>query len=142
MRELRSNADSGRIRVLAADADTADGTICTLAVVDEVARHKSAELYTLRDGLGPRNGQLIGISTAGDDEDSPLGRIRRAAYELPTTKQTGAYRYCRSKDKAFVLHEWALDATDDTEDMAVVKRANPASWQTKRRSPGASTLPR
>ena len=75
LRELRSRNDSGRVRVLAADADTADGTIPTLAIVDEVARHKSAELYgTLRDGLGPRQGRLIGISTAGDDEDSPLGR--------------------------------------------------------------------
>jgi len=87
MRELRSR-DSGRIRVMAADADTADGTISTLAVVDEVARHRSAELYgTLRDGLGPRQGRLIGISTAGDDEDSPLGRMRRSAYKLPTVER-------------------------------------------------------
>jgi len=130
MRELRSRDDSGRIRVLAADADTADGTICTLAVVDEVARHKSAELYgTLRDGLGPRGGRLIGISTAGDSENTPLGRMREAAYKLPEVKRKGAYRYCRSANAAFVLHEWALEPTDDVEDMRVVKRANPASWQ-------------
>lgn len=132
MRELRSRSDAGKVRVLASDADTADGTICTLAVVDEVARHKSAELYgTLRDGLGPRQGKLIGISTAGDDEDSPLGRMRRAAYELPTVEREDAYRYCRSADGAFVLHEWALEPGDDRADMAVVKRANPASWQTE-----------
>ena len=132
LRELRSRSDAGRIRVLAADADTADGTICTLAIVDEVARHKSAELYgTLRDGLGPRQGRLIGISTAGDDEDSPLGRMRRAAYALPEGERDGAYRYCRSADGAFVLHEWALEPGDAREEMAVVKRANPASWQTE-----------
>lgn len=131
LRELRSRSDNGRIRVLAADADTADGTIPTLAIVDEVARHKSAELYgTLRDGLGPRNGRLIGISTAGDDEDSPLGRMRKTAYKLPTVEREGAHRYCRSADGAFVLHEWAIEETDDREDMAVVARANPASWQT------------
>ncbi|HLM26749.1 MAG TPA: terminase large subunit [Thermoleophilaceae bacterium] len=131
MRELRSRGDSGRIRVMAADADTADGTIPTLAVVDEVARHRSAELYgTLRDGLGPRQGRLIGISTAGDDEDSPLGRMRRSAYKLPTVERDGAYRYCKSGDGAFVLHEWALAEADDREDMAVVATANPASWQT------------
>jgi phage terminase large subunit-like protein len=57
MRELRSRSDAGRIRVMAAGADTADGTICTLAIVDEVARHRSAELYgTLRDGLGRARG--------------------------------------------------------------------------------------
>ena len=133
MRELRSRDDSGRIRVLAADADTADGTICTLAVVDEVARHKSAELDgILRDGLGPRNGQLLGISTAGDSEDTPLGRMREAAVDkLPRSKRKGPYRCCRSSDGAFVLHEWALEPTDDVEDMRVVKRANPASWQTE-----------
>ncbi len=102
LRELRSRSDAGRIRVMAADADTADGTICTLAIVDEVARHRSAELYgTLRDGLGPRQGRLIGISTAGDDEDSPLGRMRKAAYKLPTVERDGAYRYCRSGDGGF-----------------------------------------
>lgn len=131
MRELRSRDDSGRIRVLAADVDTADGVIPTLAVVDEVARHRSAELLgILRDGLGPRSGQLVGISTAGDDEDSPLGRIRQAAYKLPTVERDGAHRYCRSADGAFVLHEWALDPADDRSDMQIVKRANPASWQT------------
>ncbi|MEK6272973.1 MAG: terminase large subunit [Actinomycetota bacterium] len=131
LRELRSRSDAGKVRVLASDADTADGTICTLAVVDEVARHRSAELYgTLRDGLGPRQGRLIGISTAGDDEASPFGRMRQAAYKLPTVEREGAYRYCRSANGAFVLHEWALEPTDDREDMEVVKLANPASWQT------------
>jgi phage terminase large subunit-like protein len=131
LRELRSRTDAGRIRVLAADADTADGTICTLAIVDELARHKSAELYgTLRDGLGPRQGRMLGISTAGDDEASAFGRLRQAAYELPTVRRKGAYRYCRSDNGAFVLHEWALEPSDDREDMRVVKRANPASWQT------------
>lgn len=132
LRELRSRTDSGRIRVLASDVDTADGVIPTLAVADELARHKNAELYAvLRDGLGPRQGRLIGISTAGDDEDSPLGRVRRAAYALPTLDRDGAYRYCRSANGEFVLHEWALDPGADLEDMALVKTANPASWQTE-----------
>src|SRR5690348_15643736 len=40
-----------RIRVLAADANTADGVIPTLALVDELHRHPSAELYGIfRDG--------------------------------------------------------------------------------------------
>jgi membrane protease YdiL (CAAX protease family) len=37
----------------------------TLALVDELHRHKSGELYgVLADGCGPRNGQVITISTA------------------------------------------------------------------------------
>jgi phage terminase large subunit-like protein len=130
-REINSLRDDGRIRILAADADTADGVIPTLALVDELHRHKSADLYgVFRDGLGPRNGQLITISTAGDYEDSPLGRMREAAYRL-NVEQTGAYRYAHSDNGSFVMHEWALDATEDREDMSVVKTANPAPWQTE-----------
>ena len=73
-REIRSLRDDGRIRVLASDVDTADGVIPTLAIVDELHRHRSADLYgVFRDGLGPRSGRMITISTAGDDSESPLG---------------------------------------------------------------------
>jgi hypothetical protein len=58
--------DSGMVQVLAADAGTADGVIPTLALVDELHRHRSSDLYAVfRDGLGPRNGQMVTISTAG-----------------------------------------------------------------------------
>ena len=64
-REIRNRRDSGRIRVLASDVDTADGVLPTLSLVDELHRHKSAELYgVFRDGLGPRNGRMFTISTA------------------------------------------------------------------------------
>lgn len=130
-REIVSLKDDGRIRILAADADTADGVIPTLALVDELHRHKSAELYgVFRDGLGPRNGRMITISTAGDDEASPLGLMRHKAHQLPG-KTVDRYRYGRSPDGAFVMHEWALDPADDRDDMSVVKRANPAPWQTE-----------
>ena len=69
-REIVSVRDDGRVRVLASDVDTADGVIPTLALVDELHRHKSADLYgVFRDGLGPRGGRMITISTAGDDSD-------------------------------------------------------------------------
>lgn len=131
-REIVRDDDDGRIRVLAADADTADGVIPTLALVDELHRHKSPDLYgVFRDGLGPRNGQLITISTAGDFEDSPLGRMRRDAYDFAGFHRDSAYRNARSADGSFVMHEWALDADDNLHDMTVVKRANPAPWQTE-----------
>lgn len=146
LREMRSKTDSGRVRVLSSDQDTADGTIPSLAIVDEVARHKSDALYgTLRDGLGPRQGRLIAISTAGDDESSPLGKMRSAAYNLPHVERNGAYRYCRNGDGSFVLHEWALEETDDREDLELVATANPASWQTvealRRRKESPSMTP-
>ncbi len=131
LRELRSRRDGGVVRVLAADVDTVDGWLGDLAICDELHRHKTVELYgVLRDGLGPRNGRMVTISTAGDDEESPLGKIRQTAHELPDVTSDGAYHCCRSANRGFVLHEWALDADADREDMEIVKLANPASWIT------------
>lgn len=130
-REMRNRSDSGRIRVLAADVDTADGVIPTLALVDELHRHKSAGLYgVFRDGLGPRGGRMITISTAGDHEMSALGAMRAAALALPVVKRTGAYTFAATTDAAYVMHEWALRKEDDLDDMTQVKLANPSSWQT------------
>lgn len=133
-REIRSLRDSGRIRVLAADVDTADGVLPTLALVDELHRARSAELYGIfRDGLGPRHGRMLAISAAGDSEASPLGLMRAAARRLPTITRKGRYTYARSSDGAYALHEWALEADDNVDNVRVVKRANPASWQTLER---------
>lgn len=130
-REIRSRRDSGRVRVLAADVDTADGVIPTLALVDELHRHKSAGLYgVFRDGLGPRGGQMITISTAGEHEMSALGQMRAAALALPDVKRVGALVRATSRDGAYAMYEWALSKDDDLDDMRIVKRANPASWQT------------
>jgi phage terminase large subunit-like protein len=83
----------------------------------------------LRDGVVPRDGRLVAISTAGDHHDSPLGRLRRRAYEMvERDPQNRAHRIARGPD--FVMHEWALDEHEDVTDMEVVKLANPASWMT------------
>lgn len=133
-REIQSLVDDGRIRILASDEDTADGVIPTLAIVDELHRHKSAGMYgVFRDGLGPRNGRMITISTAGDDTESTLGLMRRAAYSLPTVEKDENYRYCRSTDGDYVMHEWALEASDNVDDLDLVKTVNPAPWQTIQR---------
>jgi len=116
----------GLLYVAAADADTADGWGGTLALVDELHRAKSSELYgVIRDGLSARSGQMITISTAGETMDSPLGNLRAKAYSLGV-KRNGAHRYVTNG--AFSLHEWALEATDDLDDLELVKKANPAPW--------------
>lgn len=132
-REIVSLRDDGRCRVMASDSDTADGVIPTLAVVDELHRHKDrgAMYGVFRDGLGPRRGRMLTISTAGDELDSPLGNMRTAAYALPDVKRDGCYRYARAASGDYVMHEWALDPDDDRSDMAIVKGANPAPWQTE-----------
>ena len=128
-RRINATWDRGRVRVLAADEDTADGVIPTLALVDELHRHKTDGLYgVFRDGLGPRNGRLITISTAGMSADSPLGVLRSKAYELPGLEVDGAHRYVRTAQ--FAMHEWAVDADADVDDLELVATANPAPWQT------------
>lgn len=134
----------GQIRILASDVDTVDGAIPTLVLIDELHRHKHPDVYgVLRDGLGPRNGRMVTISTAGDDENSPLGQLRGKAYAYPGHERDGAYRYVKTPD--FALHEWALDPEADRDDLRLVKTANPASWQTveelKRRHDDPSMMP-
>jgi phage terminase large subunit-like protein len=130
-REIRSRRDQGFIKVLASDADTADGVGPTLALVDELHRHKNADLYAaLRDGLGKRGGTLVTISTAGWDHESPLGMLRRAALALPDARRSGSHLRAQSDSGAFVLHEWQVPEGADTNDLAVVKRANPSSFVT------------
>ena len=130
-RRIQSKSDGGRVRVLAADVDTADGIIPTLALVDELHRAKSGGLYgVFRDGLGPRDGQMLTISTAGDHERSVLGQMRAAARKLPGLKHEGKYLYVKTSDDAFAMHEWALERDDDVSDLALVKLVNPLSTQT------------
>jgi phage terminase large subunit-like protein len=126
-REIVNDELGGRVRVLASDVDTFDGWLGTLGLVDELGRHRSPELYGLiREGIGPRNGQMVTISTAGDDESSPLGRLRSAAYAMPGLVRDGAHRHVR--DEFLSFHEWALDPDADTDDLDLVLTANPASW--------------
>jgi hypothetical protein len=130
-RRIRSRKLGGRVRVLAADVDTADGIIPTLALVDELHRHKSAGLYgVFRDGLGPLDGQMLTISTAGDHEQSPLGQMRATARKLPGVERDGKHLHVRTDDGAFAMHEWALDRDDDLNDLALVKLVNPLAAQT------------
>jgi len=130
-REIRCNG--GRLRVLAADAATADGVIPTLALVDELHRHASGELYAVfRDGLGPRDGQMVTISTAGYDESSPLGELRANAHALPSFRRTGMMNHAASPDGSFEMFEWCLLEDDDINDLSLVERANPAPWQNRK----------
>ena len=147
-REIISLIDEGRIRVLASDEDTADGQLPSLAIVDELHRHKTANLYgVLHDGLDARQGQMITISTAGASMDTPLGEIRRKAYAMPGFVRDKEKRtsFVRSPDGAFVFFEWCLNSDDDPDDLKLVKIVNPAPWQTiarlKRRKESPSMTP-
>lgn len=128
---LQGHKDGPQLKVLPGDAKTVDGALPTLALVDELHRHPSSELYgVLRDGCDARDGRMVTMSTAGLKEDSPLGDLRKKAQQLPSYKRRGAYSFAKSLDGSFVLHEWSLANEDDLDNLKLVKKANPASWQT------------
>ena len=53
-RELWTADGTGKLKVLAADVDTADGVLPTLALVDELHRHRSGDLYGVLDHMDGR----------------------------------------------------------------------------------------
>ncbi len=128
-REVEYAKLDGRIRVLAADSATMDGLLPSLAIVDELHRARTSEPYgLLRDGLGPRNGRLLGISTAEGPEICPLGDLRRAVYALPGMVVEGPLRHVASPNLSWF--EWRLEDGKDPDDLDAVADANPASWVT------------
>jgi phage terminase large subunit-like protein len=129
-RVVHCEQTEGKVAVLASDADTLDGWGGTLALIDELARHKSEQNFgLLRDGLGPRDGQLVAFSTAGDDESSVLGRLRARAHAMPAFERDAENpKHKRLRSPEFCFHEWSLDPGDDTDDLDQVLLVNPASW--------------
>jgi len=106
---LRNKSNGGAMKVLAADSDTLDGWLGTLALVDELGRWPSGENYgLLRASVVPRNGQIIGISTASDDEANPLGKLRAQAMKVPTFRRDPENpKHKIATSKSFAMHEWS-----------------------------------
>ena len=93
--ELRWCPDPGKprvfdrhLRVLAADAPRLHGLTYGLAVVDELHAHPNDQVYlALLTALAKMPGaKLIVISSAGQGQDSPLGRLRARALALPRSR--------------------------------------------------------
>jgi hypothetical protein len=115
-----------RIQIMAADDRTGDGGIPTLALLDELHRHRDLGLYRTWAGkIGKRGGQIATISTSGDPgSDFELTRelIRRKADEVI---RRGSF--IRARAPRIVLHEWSLAPTAKPDDFEAVKAANPFS---------------
>ena len=116
----------GSLRVLPGVARTSDGQGPTLAIVDELHRHSSSEVYgLLRDGLDARDGKLMSVSTAGAGEMTPLGELRRRGRLLPLRYYEGRLLVALNEERTFAYLEWALQIDDDHEDFKLVKLVNP-----------------
>ncbi len=127
---------NGKIEVRASDVDKVDGVLPTLAIIDELHRHRTAELYgVISDGLVARGGKMITISTAGWNMDSPLGKLREKAHALPTFTRVGTYNHATGP--GFVFHELCLEDGDNLDDLKLVQLVNPlpqkrkALWEIK-----------
>jgi phage terminase large subunit-like protein len=132
----------GRIQVYAADERTGDGAIFTLALLDELHRHRDLRLYrTWRGKNRKRGGQVVAISTAGDP-DSEFEQIR-AQFRTEATDVHRDGGHTRAAGEGMVLHDFSVPADGDVEDMAQVKAANPLSTitiQTLTQDRGSPTM--
>jgi phage terminase large subunit-like protein len=143
-RRIRHDANSSRIQIFAADARGGDGIIPSLAILDELHRHRDLALYRIWLGkLRKRNAQLIVISTAGEvggEFEVERQRMRQESAEITREGRT----FTRARSESAVLHEWALPDDGDIEDLELVKAANPFAGVTidylreKRDLPGMS----
>lgn len=139
-RRIKCLRSGGRIQVYAADDRTADGIIPTLALLDELHRHRNLRLYrTWRGKLLKRGGQIVTISTAGEpggEFEDTRANIRRTADEV-----TVDGCHTRAVGDDIVLHDWAVPKTAQADDFDVVALANPLASLTpsvlrkKRESP-------
>lgn len=125
-RLIRALSSMGRIQIYAADEKTADGVIPTLALLDELHRHRDLGLYrTWRGKLGKRRGRMVAISTAGEpgsEFEDTRDKILRTA-EVREESHGGAH--IRAVGGGVVLHDWAVRDRADADNMEAVKAANP-----------------
>jgi phage terminase large subunit-like protein len=128
-RRIRFDEMNSRIQIFAADDRTGDGIIPTLCILEELHRHRDLSLYrTWRGKLGKRGGQLVAISTAGepDGEFEATRKLIREQATQTTTKEA----FTRAASDSIVLHEYAVPAGWDVDDLETVKKANPLDAMT------------
>jgi phage terminase large subunit-like protein len=121
---IRGKETKSEIKVYSADDSTADGVIPTLALIDELHRHRNLDLYrTWRGKLGKRGGQLVTISTAG--EPGSEFEETRASILAQSATRTVKGAHIRAQSDGLVLHDWAVRDREQATDLAVVAQANP-----------------
>jgi phage terminase large subunit-like protein len=123
-RRIRFDEQGSRIQIFAADDRTGDGIVPTLAMLEELHRHRDMSLYrTWRGKLEKRGGQLMAISTAGEpggEFEETRAKIKEGASEITVRKA-----FTRAVSGSAVLHEYAVPEDGDPDIMKDVKTANP-----------------
>lgn len=125
-RRIRHDANHSRIQIFAADDRGGDGIIPTLAILDELHRHRDLALYrTWLGKLRKRNAQLLVISTAGEvgsEFEEERTRLRQESTEIEQGRC-----FTRAVRAGAVMHEWAVPPDGNVDDLELVKEANPFS---------------
>jgi len=124
-RRVKALETGGRMQVFAADDRTADGVIPTLALIDELHRHRDLKLYrTWRGKIEKRGGQVVTISTAGEP-GSEFEETRAEILREPGREVKSGGQYVRVKTPDLILHDWGVRRRSEADNMRVVKQANP-----------------
>lgn len=128
-RRIRYGPMNSRIQFMAADEKTGDGPIPTLVLLDELHRHRDLRLYrTLRGKLAKRGGKMGVISTRGEP-GSEFELLLERILEMATTLEVSG-AFTRAVSPGVILHQWAVPAGGDTNDLQLVKAANPLKSMT------------
>ncbi|QEL18538.1 terminase large subunit [Limnoglobus roseus] len=109
----------GEYKALSSDEGGSEGLNCSCVIVDEAHKHKSPALFNTLEyaTLARPDGILIIISTAGDDLTHwYYGYVRRGRNLLEG----------KDLDPTFYAELYEAKETDNLEDPAVWKRANPS----------------
>ncbi len=123
-RRIKCRHSGSRIQIKAADEKTGQGPIPNLAVLDELSFQRDMALYRTWHGkLGKRDGQLVGLSNAGEPGHE-YELFKDAVFDSADVEVRGpGYRIARRAGLVFFRH--GLQSGDDLSDVDLVKRANP-----------------
>lgn len=132
--EIDCPENHGHLRVIASDAKLQHGSNPSGNVIDELWAHRTDDLYTaLTSGTAAREHPFtLTCTTAGFDEESPLGQLYGRALKLEVEHPTPYLTIARDRENGFLMYWYGVpdERAYDVHDPEVVKRANPASWVT------------
>ena len=128
-RSIVHRQSKGSLKIFASDAASGDGVDPDLAVIEELHRLASMELYETWAGkLDKSDGQLVIVSTAGEP-GGPFEELREHIRQS-ATEQRREGCFLRAVAPGVVLHEYAIPEDGDPQDLELVAAANPFSAKT------------
>lgn len=134
--EIDCPENAGHLRVISSDAKLQHGSNPSGSVIDELWAHRTDDLYVaLTSGTAARQQPFtLTCTTAGFDEESPLGVLYGKALTLEVERPTPYLTIARDREAGFLMYWYGVpdEPAFDVHDPAVVKQANPASWVTER----------